>query len=284
MNDATRTLPTNAGRWKPPTLVSASVGVHVAAALTAALTPEAGGWALGSVVLNHLTLGAAGMRPRSALLGPNVSHLGNDAAGRGAVALTFDDGPDAEVTPALLDLLDELGVQATFFCIAERARAQPVLTRAIVERGHDVQNHSRHHRHYFSMLGPAALRREIGQAQRELADIVGREPHCFRPPAGLRNPLVDPVLHRLGLTLVSWTRRGFDTREPDAERVTQRLVRGLRGGDILLLHDGNARRTRTGVPVLLEVLPPLVRHCRALGLHAETLRDALPPRHAAHPA
>ena len=113
-----------------------------------------------------------------------------------------------------------------------------------------------------------------------LADITGVRPFCFRAPAGLRNPLLDPVLHRLGLHLVSWTRRGYDTRIGDAGGVLARLARGLAGGDILLLHDGHAHRNAARRPVLLDVLPPLLARCRAAGLRPVTLDQALPHRHA----
>jgi peptidoglycan/xylan/chitin deacetylase (PgdA/CDA1 family) len=261
--------------------VAASVGLHAVAVLAAALAPGAGEWALGSVALNHVALGTAGLRPRSSMLGPNVSRLDAAAAARQVVALTLDDGPDPDVTPALLDLLDALGVRASFFCIAERARAHPALTRRIVACGHDVQNLCLRHRHSFALLGPAALRREVGEAQALLADITGRAPHCFRAPAGLRNPFLDPVLHRLGLNLVSWTRRGFDTRAQPADRVLARLSDGLAAGDILLLHDGNAARTPAGVPLVLQVLPALVARLQHLALHAQTPGEALPTRRGA---
>ena len=271
--------------WPVPTAVCASVAVHVAAAGASLLWPAAWPWAAGAVLLNHAGLSAAGLWPRSALLGPNISRLPHAAAARGDIAITIDDGPDPEVTPAVLDLLAEQGtggaggIKATFFCIAERARAHPALTRRIVAAGHSVQNHSLHHRHNFSLLGPRGFEREIGAAQAVLADITGVLPHCFRAPAGLRNPLLDPVLHRLGLHLVSWTRRGYDTRRADPVRVLQRLTQGLAGGSILLLHDGHVRRTAQGRPVLLDVLPALLQQCRAAGLKPVTLADALPPRH-----
>jgi len=261
--------------------VRASVAVHAAAAGVALLWPAAWPWAAGVVLLNHAGLSAAGLWPRSALLGPNISRLPGAAAARSEIAITIDDGPDPEVTPAVLDLLAEQGtggVKATFFCIAERARAHPALTRRIVAAGHSVQNHSLQHRHNFSLLGPRGFEREIGAAQALLADITGVLPHCFRAPAGLRNPLLDPVLHRLGLHLVSWTRRGYDTRRADPAQVLQRLTQGLAGGSILLLHDGHARRTAQGRPVLLDVLPALLQQCRASGLKPVTLADALPPR------
>ena len=100
----------------------------------------------------------------------------------------------------------------------------------------------------------------------------GRAASARRP--ALRNPFLGPVLHRLGLSLVSWTRRGFDTREGDPAAVLARLARGLAAGDILLLHDGNAARTADGGPVLLDVLPPLLARDRAAdGLRAVTLPE-----------
>ncbi len=264
------------GPWRWPAALRASVGLHAAAGGAALFVPGAAPWALASVALNHLGLAAAGLWPRSRWLGPNVTRL--PAAAGAAVALTLDDGPDPEVTPAVLDLLDAHGVRATFFCIATQAERHAVLARQIVARGHDVQNHSDRHRHDFSLRGPQGLSDEISRAQRRLMDVTGTLPHCFRAPAGLRNPLLDPVLHRLSLHLVSWTRRGFDTRDVHAPRVLARLSRGLAAGDILLLHDGHARRNRAGRPVVLEVLPPLLARCRALGLQVTTLRAALPPR------
>ena len=272
--------PLPAPSWPMPPLLRASVGLHALAAAVAVTRPELAPWALGGVALNHAALTAAGLWPRSDWLGPNLRRLPAASAARGEIALTLDDGPDPEVTPAVLDLLAELGVRASFFCIAQRAQAHPALLRRIVQAGHSVQNHSHQHRHHFSLLGPRGFEREIGRAQQVLGDLCGVRPHCFRAPAGLRNPLLDPVLNRLGLHLVSWTRRGFDTRESQPARVLGRLERGLAGGDILLLHDGHAQRSASGRPVLLEVLPQLVARAGALGLRWVSLADAVPPRHA----
>ncbi len=276
--------PAASAAWSMPPLVRASLGVHGLAAGLALALPEQAPWALAGVALNHAALTAAGLWPRSRLLGPNITRLGDASAGRGEVALTLDDGPDAEVTPRVLDLLERHAWRATFFCIAERARAQPALLREIVARGHSVQNHSAVHRHNFSLLGPRGFATELTHAQDVLTDLSGQRPTCFRAPAGLRNPFLDPVLHRLGLHLVSWTRRGFDTRERDAGRVLARLTRGLAGGDILLLHDGHAARSAQGEPVVLAVLPRLIERCRDAGLHGVTLAEALPARVAARAA
>ncbi|MGZ5715432.1 MAG: polysaccharide deacetylase family protein [Caldimonas sp.] len=260
-----------------PAYVKASVAVHAAAGLAAAIAPAAWPWALGAVAANHLVLTGAGLWPRSSWLGRNWTHLPEAAAARREIAITIDDGPDPEVTPAVLDLLDAHSARATFFVIATAAARQPALCREIVQRGHSVQNHSDRHSHRFSLLGPRALVREIGAAQTRLAEIAGEAPRYFRAPAGLRNPFLAPVLDRLGLQLVSWTRRGFDTVRREPQVVLARLVRGLAAGDILLLHDGNAARTAEGLAVVLGVLPELLARCSAAGLGTVTLPQAFAP-------
>lgn len=272
-------LPAAHRPWPWPALVRGSVGLHAAAAGAALLWPGAWPWALGAVALNHGVLSTAGLWPRGQWLGPNVTRLPAAAAAHQQVAITLDDGPDPEVTPAVLDLLAAHGTRVTFFCIADQAKAHPALVRRMVAAGHSVQNHSKAHRHHFALLGPRGLTREVEQAQAMLADITGVLPHCFRAPAGLRNPLLDPVLHRAGLHLVSWSRRGYDTRRRDPQQVLQRLTHRLSAGAILLLHDGHAQRSAAGTPVLMDVLPPLLAHCQRLGLQTVTLTEALPQRH-----
>ncbi|WP_076997141.1 polysaccharide deacetylase family protein [Variovorax sp. KK3] len=261
--------------WPWPRLVRASAVWHLLALAVALLVPGAWPWALAAVVLNHALITGAGLTPRSSLLGPNITRLPAAAVARREVAITIDDGPDPEVTPQVLDLLDAHGQRATFFCIAERVQAHPALAREIVARGHSIQNHTARHRHNFSFLGPRGFHAEIERAQQMLQAVTGERPVCFRAPAGLRNPFLAPVLHRMGLVLVSWTRRGFDTRERDAATVLARLTRELKAGDILLLHDGHAARTADGQPVILDVLPPLFDRLRADGLRAVTLPQAL---------
>ena len=269
-------------RWTWPPALAASVGVHALALTAAVLEPAHAVAALAAVALDHAVLTGAGLWPRSTLLGPNLRRLPAEAAARALVALTFDDGPDPEVTPRVLDQLDAAGARATFFVIGERVLAAPALAREIVARGHALANHSAVHRHHFALLGSAGLEREIDRAQRILADTAGVQAHCFRAPAGLRNALLDPVLHRLNLQLVSWTRRGFDARDGDAARVLARLAGAshpVSSGDILLLHDGHAARTPRGARVVLEVLPRLLAALRGAGLGTTTLTDAVPPRH-----
>jgi peptidoglycan/xylan/chitin deacetylase (PgdA/CDA1 family) len=243
----------------------ASALLHVAALGGAVALPAAWPWLAGAVVANHLGLAAAGMWPRSRLLGPNVIALPAAQAGRGEVALSFDDGPDPAVTPAVLDLLEAAGATASFFCIGRAAAANPWLVRDIVARGHRVENHSDTHPNRFAALSPAGLHREVADAQARLADLAGTAPAYFRAPMGLRSPLLQPVLARLGLSLVAWTRRGYDGVDGQPGAVLRRLGAGLAGGDLLLLHDGRCGRAGDGRPLVLAVLPDLLGRLAACG-------------------
>jgi peptidoglycan/xylan/chitin deacetylase (PgdA/CDA1 family) len=262
--------------WSPSPLLYASATVHLGAAAAMLARPRAWPWALGAVVANHVGLAAAGLWPRSQLLGPNWTRLPTNAGLAGGVAITIDDGPDPDVTPQVLSQLAEHGAHATFFCVGERVERYADLARDIVSRGHDIENHSQRHKHNFSLMGPRSMGAEISRGQDSILRVTGSSPRFFRAPAGLRNPFLDPVLTRLRLALVSWTRRGFDTVNPNADAVYRRLTKGLQDGDILLLHDGNAARSRGGKPVILEVLPQLLDALAAKQLRPVTLRSAIP--------
>jgi len=253
--------------------VRSSIGLQAAAAAVALAVPTAWPWAMGGVAVNQAVLAWAGMWPRSTLLGPNLRRL--PCSGRPEVALTFDDGPDPEVTPLVLDLLDRHGACATFFCIGARARAYPGVVRDIVRRGHAVENHSDRHLNRFAILPPGGLGREIDGAQATLAALAGAAPAFFRAPMGLRSPLLEPILARRDLRLVSWTRRALDGVHGDPMTAAGRLRRDLGAGDILLLHDGRAARTPHGDPVVLAVLPGLLAELAAQGLRSVTLRTGL---------
>ena len=262
-------------RWRASPLIRASFALHALLPVVAVMAPQQWPWALSAILANHALLTLFGLWPRSHALGPNWTQLPPAATARHEIALTLDDGPDPEVTPQVLEILDRFGVKATFFCIGEKAARYPDICRAIVRRGHAIENHSQHHRWHFSLLGLGACRREVQAAQDTLTGVTGETPRFFRAPAGLRNPFLDPVLTRLGLQLASWSTRAFDTRTGDAGRVKAKLLDGLRPGAILLLHDGNAARTPAGTPVVLDVLPALLEAARTAGLRWVSLREAM---------
>ncbi len=260
--------------WRPTPFVLASILIHAGALAFVLLEPAHWPWALAAVLLNHAVITAAGLWPRSTLLGANLVRLPATAERRGEIALTFDDGPDPEVTPQVLAILARHRVRATFFCIGEQAAAHPGICRDIVAQGHTIENHGQRHRNHASLSGIGGWRREVGDAQKTLEQITGRRPQFFRALAGLRNPFLDPVLQQFGLHLASWTRRGYDTRCGDADIVLARLTRRLGAGDILLLHDGHAARNANGTPVVVEVLPRLLTELAARNLNPVPLSTA----------
>jgi peptidoglycan/xylan/chitin deacetylase (PgdA/CDA1 family) len=264
-----------ARRWSPPPLLYASAAVHLGAAAAVLARPRLWPWALGALAANHVALAAAGLWPRSQLLGPNWVRLPAHNGVATGVAITIDDGPDPAVTPQVLSQLAEHQALATFFCVGARVERYADLAREIVRRGHAIENHSQRHRHNFSLLGPGGMSAEISRAQDSILRVTGSKPRFFRAPAGLRNPFLDPVLTRLQLRLASWTRRGFDTVNANPDAVYRRLANPLQDGDILLLHDGNAARGRGGKPVILEVLPRLLDALASKQLRPVTLRSAL---------
>jgi len=262
--------------WRMPLLIRITFVLHAAMVMALAAYPAGWCWVAAIAIANHAVLALVGLWPRSTWLGANWTKLPPAAAARGEIALTIDDGPDPEVTPRVLELLARYGVKATFFCIGDCAARYPDLCKSIAESGHAVENHSQHHRHNFSLLGMAGLTREIQAAQDTLTAITGRRPQFFRAPAGLRNPFLDPVLARLGLRLAAWTRRGFDTNTADAATVSRRLMKDLKPGAILLVHDGNCARSPSGIPVILDVLPTLMEAAAAAGLCFVTLSSVAP--------
>jgi peptidoglycan/xylan/chitin deacetylase (PgdA/CDA1 family) len=259
--------------WQPSPTIRASYAVHAGAAALA-LVPGQWPLALAAVAANQAVLTWGGMWPRSTLLGANLTRLSDAAAARREVALTIDDGPDPEVTPRVLDLLDAVGAKASFFCIGKDVLHHAALAREMVARGHSIENHSQHHLTFFAALGPWQMRREIADAQESIADTVGRAPRFFRPTAGLRNPFLDRILADLDLRLATWTRRPFDTRCGDPDEVVRRLTGGLAAGDLLLMHDGNSAPTAAGQPVILSALPPFLAALQAADLHSVTLAHA----------
>jgi peptidoglycan/xylan/chitin deacetylase (PgdA/CDA1 family) len=252
-------------RWRPAPVIWLTLLLHAGAAVLLLAQPALWPWLLGAVACNHLLLSGAVLWPKGQLLGPNLTRLPASAAQRKEVALTFDDGPDPEVTPQVLDLLDRYQAKASFFCIGEKAAAYPDIVKDIVRRGHSVENHSYRHPHAFSFFGTKRLRHEVQTAQETITAVAGRAPLFFRAPAGFRSPMLDPVLARAGLHYASWTRRGLDGVKSDPAAVLRRLTTGLAAGDVLLLHDG-ARE-----PVVLTVLPVLLERLAEQGLKSVSL-------------
>ena len=203
---------------------------------------------IGALIVSFVIVSLGVVWPRLSLFGPFICHGANS---RRCVALTFDDGPDARSTPALLDLLREARVDAAFFAVGKRVAAERELAARIVREGHLLENHSFAHSNATNFFTIPRLKAELARAQEAIQQVTGIAPKFFRPPMGLSNPNVFHAARALGLKVVGWTARGFDTQTCDPERVVKRLVRQLQPGAIILLHDGNIPAERLLVTVKL---------------------------------
>lgn len=248
-----------------------TIGLHLLGVVTLFVFPHRWPFVVAVLVANHGMIALAGMWPKCRLLGPNIRRLPDSYAARGEIALTFDDGPDPEVTPEVLNILDKWGAKATFFCIGRKAEVHSNLVAEIVRRGHLVENHSHEHSNAFALMGPRTMGREVERAQTTLARCSGTTPVFFRAPAGIRNLWLNGVLASRGLHLVSWTRRGFDTVTRNPSKIAKRLARNLAGGDVILLHDTSGSRAVNGRPVVLETLPMFLEEAKSRGLRAIAL-------------
>ncbi len=143
-------------RWVPSPLLLASAALHAGAGLACCCARACGRGRSAAWRRIICCSAAAGLWPRSQLLGPNWTRLPAQSADRGEVAITIDDGPDPEVTPQVLSQLARNRAHASFFCVGERVERYPDLAQEIVRRGHTMENHSQRHRHTFSLLGPSA--------------------------------------------------------------------------------------------------------------------------------
>jgi len=201
-------------------------------------------WVVVAIFFAVFTLGIVFPQPR--FFGPFICR-GNKTQKR--VALTFDDGPDARSTPELLDWLRAEKIPATFFGIGKNVVAAKELTARIAQEGHLLGNHTFTHSNATNLFSSARLREEMTRTQTAIKDAAGVEPKFFRPPMGLSNPRIFREAHRLEMRVIGWNARGFDTVCHDPQHIVARIVRRLKPGGIILLHDGNIPAGRLMVTV-----------------------------------
>lgn len=173
------------------------------------------------------------------------------------VALTFDDGPNPQATPRILDALARADVHATFFILGRHAERWPALVRRVHEEGHAIGNHGYFHRklHFRS---PGYVRMDLTRGADAIAQACGARPALFRAPHGFRSPWVNRIAHSLGERVVGWSLGVWDSSRPGADVIVRRTLEGTRSGSILLLHDGDGYdaagdRTQTAeaVPIVV---------------------------------
>ncbi|MEV6028788.1 polysaccharide deacetylase family protein [Streptomyces sp. NPDC052036] len=197
-------------------------------------------------------------------------------AGRGRpdhIALTFDDGPDHLSTPHFLSLLEARGVRATFFLLGSMLVHSPGLAKEMAGAGHEIAVHGWHHRPLL-VRGPRATYDDLARARDAVADVTGRAPTLFRPPYGVMTTAAHLACRRLDLTPVLWTCWGEDWRKRATPRsVEDTVLRDLRGGGTILLHDSDCTSATGSWRTTLGALPRILDTCTARGWQVGPLHE-----------
>ncbi|QQR87217.1 MAG: polysaccharide deacetylase family protein [Flavobacteriales bacterium] len=176
---------------------------------------------------------------------------------KGTMALTFDDGPHPQITPALLDHLKAENIKASFFCIGKYVEAFPALAKRIVDEGHAIGIHSQHHHWTWGFIGEDHAEKEIRTCAEAIQRTTGQRTSLFRPPFGVTNPNIAAAVKTTGVTTIGWDLRTFDTARSPAE-VMKRISTRPKPGTIAVLHDTQ--------PGTLELVKGIIAHCRQHGI------------------
>lgn len=218
-------------------------------------------------------LAAAGLAAHGAwhrnsfVFGPVVTHLPGDDA---VVSLTFDDGPNPQATPRILDILKSEGVLASFFVLGRHVERWPALVRRIALDGHQLGNHGYFHRK-LHRRSPAYVRDDLTRGTEQIVRASGVRPGHFRAPHGFRSPWVTPIAASLGQRTVGWSLGVWDSARPGAEVIAARAVEGMRARSILLLHDGDGYDPDGDRMQTAEALPLIIAGLRGRGFRFTTL-------------
>jgi peptidoglycan/xylan/chitin deacetylase (PgdA/CDA1 family) len=159
------------------------------------------------------------------------------ARGIKKIALTYDDGPNDLHTLRLLEVLAKHGAKATFFLIGSHVQQRPDLVREIASVGHTIGNHTFSHP-LLIFKSDSEIRRELSDCRAAIQDAIGQHSNLFRPPFGGRRPATLRIARELGLEPVMWNITGYDWNAPPAEVIERQISKRIRGGDVILLHDG----------------------------------------------
>ena len=191
-----------------------------------------------------------------------VINRGN--TGKNLVALTFDDGPTQAITRQILDLLDRYSVPATFFITGINAAHLPEIIKEIIARGHTVGNHSFHHDSFLMLKSSKIIYQEISTAQ-EVLQKMGIHMMAFRPPVGIVNPKLAPILEKLGMYCIIFSCRAADIGNRRVKGISRKIRKKVKADDIILLHDVLPRR-KEDQEILLVEIENLLSGLKAKGL------------------
>lgn len=191
----------------------------------------------GAATTAAVTAGYQSIAPTGQWYGRTFTGL---ARGMKQLALTYDDGPNDPHTLRLLEVLARHNVRATFFLIGRFVRQRPDIVREVVKAGHVVGNHTFTHP-LLTYKSEAEIRKELTDCRAALQDVIGEHSNLFRPPFGGRRPAVLRIVRELRLEPVMWNVTGYDWNAPPAAAIENKVTKQMRGGDVILLHDGGHR-------------------------------------------
>ncbi len=191
----------------------------------------------GAASLSAIAAGYQSMAPTGQWYGRTFTSL---PRGTKQLALTYDDGPNDPHTFRLLEVLSKHNVRATFFLIGRYAKQRPEIAREVIRAGHVVGNHTFTHP-LLTFKSIAEIRQELTDCRAALQDAIGEHSNLFRPPFGGRRPAVLRIARELGLQPVMWNVTGYDWNAPPAAVIEGKVTKQIRGGDVILLHDGGHR-------------------------------------------
>jgi peptidoglycan-N-acetylglucosamine deacetylase len=189
------------------------------------------------------------------------------------VALTFDDGPNPDATPAILDALASRDVRATFFVLGRHAEQWPEVVRRTADEGHQLGNHGYFHRK-LHLKSPGYVRRDLELGTNAIESASGVRPRLFRAPHGFRSPWVTSIARSLGQRTVGWSLGVWDSARPGTDVIADRVVHGVREGSILLLHDGDGYDPRGDRKQTAQAVPLIVDRLRDEGYRFVTIETA----------
>jgi peptidoglycan/xylan/chitin deacetylase (PgdA/CDA1 family) len=219
------------------------------------------GWSYAIAVLLFLSINAYGSVNVNSQF--YITTLFRGSSQKKSIALTFDDGPSPGSTEKILDILDKHQVKATFFCIGKNIKGNPDLLKSIHDRGHLIGNHSFYHGSLFDLQPAWRMRTELTNTDSVIFEALGQRPRYFRPPYGVTNPMLAYAIKQTGHLTIGWSLRSLDTVINDQQKLLHRIVRSIKAGDILLMHDR--------CDVTVEILPELLDHIVRSGLTVERL-------------
>ncbi len=182
--------------------------------------------------------GYQSMAPTGQWYGKTFTGLSPDSR---QLALTYDDGPNDPHTLRLLEVLARHNVHATFFLIGRYVHQRPEIVRALVQAGHDIGNHTFTHP-LLTLKSETEIRHELSQCRAALEDATGQSSSLFRPPFGGRRPAVLRIARELGLEPIMWNITGYDWNAPPAATIERNISKHIRGGNVILLHDGGHKQ------------------------------------------